>query len=441
MNISRLALVVSPSLLIAVGAAAQRLNEVEPNNTFATAMPAPFGAQIDASLTAGDHDWYAITVAATSNVKLFTSPLTAANVDTVLTLYDASGAVVLAENDDQRGAHSDLTLELPAGSYFARVRGFSTGVTGPYSLDIALTAPIANTGVEAVEPNGSVSTATPIGCGGQVKADLTVGDADWYKVVLTAPRTGVVFAVLSETIPMLGNFTYEVRDGGGILLQPTATLGSNSVGGRANGTPLRRCLPAGTYHFVVRHSTSTGSYRVECAVMPMDVGGAWVPEATGTNSAFGIAVGQVGQGTLGVVGEQDVWGPIPVSVGYLMAQTRGDSGTPLLDSTLQLLDESGKEFSDGFGQPIPAVATGNLLDGSPHARGTWRMDGIIGGNVFLRVSAPGSNSGGYRLEIGGCGPFSGPTWFDGAGKKEGIDNVACLGSNGFRPTLTNDHIY
>jgi hypothetical protein len=440
MNAFRLVLVGSSCLLTAVEAAAQRLNEVEPNDTPATAMAAPFGAQIDASLTPGDHDWYSFTVAATSSVKLFTSPLTPTAVDTVLLLWDATGSFLLFQNDDQRDVHSDITIELAPGSYLVQVHGFSAATAGAYSLDLARTDSIGFTASESPEPNNTTTTATPVGCGSQIDAALSspIGtDADWYKLVLTAPRTGVVFAVLGNRAPQVSACNWQFRNNTGGLLQPTLLYGPNSGSGAVNKLVVRTCLPPQTYYFSLSQTLGAGNYRLECAVMPMDVGGV-------VNEAFlgptAIVAGQTGVGTIATSTDTDVWGPLVVSAGYLMAQVRGNGGSPLTDSSLELLDGKQQPFRDGFGEPLPLVDSGNLLDGNLHARGTWRLDAMGIASVYLRVSAPG-NTGGYRLEIGGCGPFSGPTWVDGAGKKEGFDNVTCLGSNGFRPTLTTDSIY
>ena len=192
MNISRLALVVSPSLLIAVGAAAQRLAEIEPNNTLATAMPAPFGAQIDASLTPGDHDWYSITVAATSSVKLFTSPLTSSPVDTVLTLFNAAG-VVIDEDDNQRGIYSDITLGLAPGSYLVRVV-VRNAMAAALVAASGLLGTVAAQGPAPAEGLANVERRLASGEFAGARADLTlVADA------MTAPTR----AAVPEDAPLL----------------------------------------------------------------------------------------------------------------------------------------------------------------------------------------------------------------------------------------------
>ena len=422
------------SLFLTSVALAQRVGESEPNDTAATATLAPMGAQMDAMLDPGEEDWYAFTVTSTSTVVLFTSPLSPTTVDTVLTLFDATGTTMLAENDDQRDLLSDITIELPAGNYCVRVTGFLPVTTGSYSLDFASTAPIAFTAAEAAEPNASMSTATNLACGEEVSGELTAGDSDWYKLVLTAPRTGIVLHVMGGGAPQLKPFDWQILNDSGALLSDTA-LGDNSGSSRANGPFIRRCWTAGTYYFVMS-SSSAGKYRLECAAMPMNVGGQ-VNEGAGATS---IGVGDFGIGSLSAGGEADLWGPISVSTGYLMAQLLGNGASPLTAARVELLDHRQRPFTV-FNRPIGFVSGGNILDPGGNARGTWRIDGIGGGDVYLRVTAPPNNTGGYRLEVGGCGRFSGPTWFSGSGKTGGIDNVTCVGSNGQRPWLASDSFY
>ena len=92
---------------------AQRLPEVEPNNTPATAQAITIGTQIDANLLAGEEDWYSFTVAAYTRVRLHTS-----NTDTCMALLNATGTTYLGIDDDARtttnGFASEITLNIAA---------------------------------------------------------------------------------------------------------------------------------------------------------------------------------------------------------------------------------------------------------------------------------------------------------------------------------------
>lgn len=57
----RLSLAVSV-LALAPAVLAQRFPEVEPNNSNAAAQSVAVGTQIDASLTAGEQDWFSFSV-------------------------------------------------------------------------------------------------------------------------------------------------------------------------------------------------------------------------------------------------------------------------------------------------------------------------------------------------------------------------------------------
>jgi hypothetical protein len=101
--------------------------------------------------------------------------------DSLLTLYDAGGAV-LAFNDDFFSRDSRITATLPAdGTYFLEVEEFSGQGGAGHFYRLILEgggAPIVDAGAEA-EPNGGFATATPLVYGdsvsGVLDADATVG--------------------------------------------------------------------------------------------------------------------------------------------------------------------------------------------------------------------------------------------------------------------------
>ena len=117
--------------------AAQRVAEVEPNNTVATAQTLTFGQQVDCNLTAGDQDWFTFTVTTPSEVHLTTAGnfAVSSTVDTCVLLYDASGTTRLAWNDNARGSHSDMGCTLQPGVYTALVVGKLATTAGDYALD------------------------------------------------------------------------------------------------------------------------------------------------------------------------------------------------------------------------------------------------------------------------------------------------------------------
>ncbi|MGE0606744.1 MAG: PPC domain-containing protein [Pirellulales bacterium] len=121
--------------------------EVEPNDAAAQALPLAVPSTANGRfLTAGDEDWYRLSLKAAAGVILQTTAqrLIRSPLDTVIEVFDAAGKK-LAENDDGNllagqthhdfaAADSWLTFTAPTdGDYFVRVRD-QTGAAGPQAV-------------------------------------------------------------------------------------------------------------------------------------------------------------------------------------------------------------------------------------------------------------------------------------------------------------------
>src|SRR5688572_32099306 len=89
---------------LAANLAAQKVAEVEPNDTAATAMPVAHGMHIMAGYaTAADEDWFSFTLAAPGQVHLHTVATGTLSLpqsrDNRIAFYDATGTTRLAWND------------------------------------------------------------------------------------------------------------------------------------------------------------------------------------------------------------------------------------------------------------------------------------------------------------------------------------------------------
>ncbi|MCU0863810.1 MAG: hypothetical protein MUC36_08470 [Planctomycetes bacterium] len=394
---------------------AQRVAEAEPNNDQLTAQAVLTGRQVDCNLVAGEQDWFSFTTAG-GQTRLTTSGAA----DTRILLLDSLGTVI-GVNDDSRGLQSDLTINLTAGTYFARVEGFGAATTGLYSLDIAIESALKPyTGAES-EPNNVITDTgvQVIGNGAQILGALGAGDVDVYRVDLTAPRSGVWFQVTEGDAPFISGHRYEVLDSAGALLAPTGTFGGN-VGDTSNftyRTSQVRCWPAGTYYIVVRERSvastinpvPAGNYRLELQVLPMNTG-VTVNEAPALDAngqtATPIVSGQQGVGNLSVANEIDLWGPITFSQpSVLQFQTGNGATSPVLDTTI------GLRFFDPVTNTLGAatlVTTGNILEptGTSHARGTFSFF-LAPSTYYLEVRSPGTLAtqiGNYVLEVSATEP-------------------------------------
>lgn len=184
---------------LVAGAAAQRVAEgPEPNATPATATALPLGAEATGVLaTVADADWFAVTVAAGTRLRIETSPGAGIQArDTVVTLLDAGGAPVCSNDDGVAcGWYTRfVTAALPAGLYFVAVESGTAAVAaGAYALDVRaiVVPPFAGpTAVEGPENNdprtgGTATTVSlPARCSGAVGAVGVGGDWDFFRFTL-----------------------------------------------------------------------------------------------------------------------------------------------------------------------------------------------------------------------------------------------------------------
>ena len=404
------------TLAVATPLLAQRVAEVEPNDSAATAQAVALGVQIDANLIAGESDWFAFTTVADGEMRFTTS----GGIDTRIEIFDATGVVLFAGNDDSRSLQSDITINLVAGAYAARLFGFTTTTAGAYSLDISRTSPLkAYTDLES-EPNDTVATANLL-IGGfinnaQVSGSLSsAADIDVYQIILAAPKSGLYVQVGEGDAPWMSGHRVEFWDNNGVLV-PAATLGVNA-------------LDSGTYHVVVRARATApaynpiplGNYRLEIGVMPIGTG-VQVPEAAEPNNTIAtatpLAPGDVGLGSISNstgADPTDLWGPFVAGPNgsMLTFQTTGVPVGGILDTTIRLWQVAYPATvpptlvvpaTGTFNPTTVTFTTGNILEtvaGSSHARGvtTFFMTGQV---YYLEVVSPGTTAaqtGSYTIEV------------------------------------------
>jgi hypothetical protein len=264
--------------------------------------------------------------------------------------------------------------------------------------------------------------------GAQINGALgSTTDVDVYRVVLTAPLTGIWMQVTEGDAPWTSQHRYEILDAAGALLTPTTTLGANAgdSGSFSFRTSQIRCWPAGTYHLVVRNRlgiapyqpVALGNYRLEFIAMQL-LTGATVNEVEPNNNfatATPIQPGDEGRGSVTAFGGtdgSDYWGPIVVSTpSVYMFQTAqwigGTTGTAILDTTINLrqLDTCSAFPTPVIGPPTP-VLSGNTLSPTGHARGTFSFF-LTPATYYLEVASPGTSApqvGDYLLQISSIQP-------------------------------------
>jgi serralysin len=230
-----------------------------PGDTTTTATLSPGGVVLGTIDTAGDRDWYRITLTA-GQTYTFSTVLGGGGLnDTVLRLRDAAG-VQIAENDDAIANSSFLFSEITftattSGTYFLDVGGFGSGVgefrlTSTASVNDSIAASSSTTASLAL---GAAATS------GNIDAN---GDHDWYAVQVVAGQTYLFTTTTTGGADI--DTTLMLRNGSGTLL---------AYNDDSNGTLSRiryTATTTGTLYLDVGAwaNNESGAYRVQAEVAP-----------------------------------------------------------------------------------------------------------------------------------------------------------------------------
>lgn len=407
--------------------------EAEPNDTPAMAMPVLPGRQVQASLVAGEQDWYSFTLGSPRRMHLFTGLVGGSGVDTVLTLYDATGSSVLAFDDDSRSVQSNLSLDLGPGSYLLQVSGFSPTSNGPYALDIGEEGvlvgmlwedPTTEQANNRNSNNGGTPMVIPTGqCLVQVDAARpNATDEDWFAVSLPV-QSGVWILVNEGKQTWISQYRWDLLDASGAALPAShgATVGRS--GSSNQRSSLTRVWPAGNYRIKIseRDGCTSGGVSVACAtlspysknpygsyalsVLTVPVGTGATVTHPGTGLRPTLAGDGVGAGGLASSTDFQEWQLNTQGPTTLFLQTRDGAGNPLQDTTLQLYDSKGLLVATASGGNVLANTNGR------HARLVVSLNqDFTTAPYTVRVTggaAQPSYPANYLLEVGiaTCTPY------------------------------------
>jgi len=298
------------------GGAPARVNESEPNNTFAQAQTITPDVLIVGRLDpAGDVDFFSFSAAAGQrltvdiNARSLTPPSEA---DTVVTLFDSNGQP-LAENDDAGGSlDSFLTFEIPrSGQYVVRIRNFSPKGGSSYTYEALITltgaAPPPPGAVTESEPNNSPAQATAITPNVTVSGTINpAGDVDFFSFEARRGQQLVIDLDARSLTPSSPLDTIvTLYDGNG------RQLAENDDAEGSTDSRLRFTIPAdGRYIFRVRSFDGKGGpdYRYRATVT---LSGAARPQESEPNDQFAqanrLAPDTPMMGTIDPAGDADVF--------------------------------------------------------------------------------------------------------------------------------------
>jgi hypothetical protein len=286
--------------------------ETEPNSTAVTAQTLNLAAQnvtiVGGSITAGDQDWFKVTVAANSKIWAFvdtggTQNAGATSRDSQLTVFQSNGTTqVEFDDDDGSGRGGDTTQETglasaiagasltAAGDYLIKINAFSaSGVIDPYRLYIVVTT---TAGTAEAEPNDDAATATSIvtnadTVGVRTGAIGAAGDLDFYSVQATAGN--IIFFSVAAGAGL--DLEVQLRDTNGTTILYTVDSGFANDTENAESTSF--VVPAtGTYYLVVKgFGSETGNYAIMAAAANSDGGAPQVCPPSPITSNLGVAGG------------------------------------------------------------------------------------------------------------------------------------------------------
>jgi Ca2+-binding RTX toxin-like protein len=171
-------------------------------------------ARTDRLDTAGDEDWFRLSLAAGQTVTI---ELTGIGVDPLvdphLWLYDASGTLVAYDDDGGPGLGSLIEFTAPSdGTWFVAADSYGGQYAGDYRLAIAPVLPASDTIPD--DP----TTAETITVGGTRASRLDYfGDSDWFRLSLSAGQA-VQLSVAGSGADPLYDPILRVYDAAGLLL-------------------------------------------------------------------------------------------------------------------------------------------------------------------------------------------------------------------------------
>ncbi|MCA8947968.1 MAG: PPC domain-containing protein [Planctomycetes bacterium] len=281
--------------LLASALAAQGTPEIEPNDAPATATALAIGAQADGAIgTAGDVDYWKITLTTTSDVRFWINPGRGTSIDnSELALLSADGTTQVAFNDDSLTPVSWLSTivagAVPAGTYYLRVASsqqFAPNGTGSYTLDVVAAGPgtylvtgggagVGTPVAEATENNdprqpagvatpsfenslntGSIATGTP----GTSFTD-PAADYDFFELHVTRPGLLTVQTLTTAAYPAMRNSVLYLAKVGG------SPFAMDDDSGFGRFSKLEIYVVPDVYHVIVK-GYDPGNYVLECRLTP-----------------------------------------------------------------------------------------------------------------------------------------------------------------------------
>ena len=220
-------------------------------NAISTATPVylnlPDSTSTAGSLeSGGDYDYFLLDLYEAASIVVYSTGST----DTYGCLLNSEGERYdssACDDDDGPNYNFNLAKQLPSGTYYLEVRGWSSATTGPYTVTVE------------THHGDSFESPTTLSDDDTVNAALDVrGDRDYFRLQLSSPTTLTVQT--TGTTDTYGRLLAS----SGELAGPASEFEDDDSGVGYNFS-ISQDLPAGTYYVQVRgYSTyTTGPYVLE----------------------------------------------------------------------------------------------------------------------------------------------------------------------------------
>jgi Zn-dependent metalloprotease len=202
---------------------------------------------------AGDNDWVKFSATAGTSYDIETSNLGSRS-DTYMYLYGTDGTTLI-DSDDDGGSGLASRIEWTAsssGTYYVRVRHYSSSVYGPdTNYDLRVTSHPVPGCSDPYEPDDSLGAATPIAVNGPAQTHCfhVVGDNDWVSFSASANNS---YDIETSNLGSRSDTYMYLYDAGGTLITSDDD-GGDGLGSRIGWT----AASGGTYYIRVRHYSSS----------------------------------------------------------------------------------------------------------------------------------------------------------------------------------------
>jgi hypothetical protein len=155
---------------------------------------------------ASPDEWYSFTGTGTQEIVTVSLCDGGTTYDSRLSVFSSCGGALILTNDDFCGLQSELSfLSDGTSTYYIAVEGFSTGNSGPFSMEISC---------EAIAANDECAGALPIGCGETIVSTTTNALIDAVAACATPITAPGVWYVFEDTSGLVTDYVVSLCDGG-----------------------------------------------------------------------------------------------------------------------------------------------------------------------------------------------------------------------------------